>query len=66
MTTQDIKKLIQSKIKNLSGKIGTEKPGEVETDAEWDARQAGYSAAINVLTALMVEIDRREAKEVTP
>jgi hypothetical protein len=59
MTTQDIQKLISSRMKKLESQIGTEKPGAVETEEEWNARQAGLSMAINELVSLGVEIDRK-------
>lgn len=59
MTITDVQKLIQSKVKRLQSQIGSDKGSEVETDEEWDARQAGLSMAINVLAALSIEIDRK-------
>lgn len=59
MTTRDAQKLIQSRIKRLQSQIGSEKPGAVETEEEWNARQAGLSMAINELVSLGVEIDRK-------
>lgn len=58
MSIQEVRKEILKRIKSIEAKQGRD--DVALTQEEWDARQAGYSSAINAYVDVMCMLDKAE------